>query len=249
MPLMDEFREERQAIRQKSLKEKLSYFFDYYKWHTVAVITLVAVVISLTVHLINRKDCALYVCLLNTAEIEQTEPYRQQFEEYAGIDRSEYEAVFDTSMFIQLGGRDQMTATSYQKMTVYTAAGDLDVLICAPDITEFYVGRGIFCDLRDILSPEQTALYESRFFYVDRPVLEEIQEARDKGEDYNPVFSDPGNPEAMEDPIPVGIRLDDCGRLKDSILFNDDTQVLSVISNSSRIDTALKFIDYVLQEP
>lgn len=249
MPLMDEFREERQAIRQKSLKEKLSYFFDYYKWHTVAVITLVAVVISLTVHLINRKDCALYVGLLNTAELEQTETYRQQFEEYAGIDSSEYEAIFDTSMLIQPGGRDQMSAVSYQKLTAFTAAGDLDVLICSPDITEFYVGRGIFCDLRDILSPEQTALYESRFFYVDQTVLDAIQEASKKGEDYEPVFSDPGNPEAMENPVPVGICLDDCQRLKESIHFTDDTQVLSVISNSSKIDTALKFIDYVLQEP
>ena len=249
MPLMDEFREERQAIRQKSLKEKLSYFFDYYKWHTVAVITIVAVVISLTVHLINRKDCALYVCLLNAAELDQAAQYKQQFEEYAGIDRSDYEAVFDTSMYIQLGGRDQMTATSYQKMTVYTAAGDLDVLICTPEITEFYVGRGIFCDLRDILSPEQTALYESRFFYEDQTVLDAIQEAREKGEDYEPAFSDPGNPEAMENPVPVGICLDGCQKLKDSILFNDDTQVLSVLANSSKKDTALQFIDYVLQEP
>ena len=249
MPVMDEFKAEREAIKQKSLKEKLSYFFDYYKWHTVAVVAILVAAVSLFIHLVNLKDCALYVCLLNASAFDQTDKYIQQFEEYAGIDRSEYEATFDTSMYIEIGGRDTITVTSFQKMTVYTAAGDLDVIIATPEIIEYYVGQGIFYDLRQLLSPEQITLYEPYFFYVDQVVLNAIQEANDRNETYDAVFSDPRQPEAMENPVPVGIVLDDCQRLKESVLFGDEELVLSVIINSSNVETALKFIDFVMQEP
>lgn len=249
MPVMDEFKAERKAILQKSPKEKLAYFFDYYKWHTVAVIVAVTAVISLTVHLINRKDCALYVCLLNTTEYEQTDNYIQSFEEYAEIDRSDYEVVFDTSMYIEIGGRDSITATSLQKLAIYTAAGDLDVLVVKPELIEYYVDQGIFYDLRQLLPAQQLSLYEPYFYYVDQAILDEVKAAEDRGEEYNAVFSDPRQPEAMKDPVPVGLFLDDCQKLQESLLFGDEESVLSVIINTSRPETALKFIDYVMQEP
>ena len=247
MPLMDEFKEERNAIKQKGLKDKLAYFFDYYKWHTVAVIVITAAVISMIIHLVNRKDSALYICLLNTISYSRTEDYVQRFEEYAGIDRADYEVTFDTSMYIEIGGRDSVTATSFQKLTVYTAAGDLDMIITDPEIIEYYVDQGLFYDLRQILSPEQMALYEPYFFYVDQVIIDAIQEAEARNETYDAVFSDPRQPEAMKDPIPVGIFLDDCQGLKENVQFFDEEIVLSVLINSSNIETALKFIDFVMQ--
>lgn len=247
MPVMDEFKEERNAIRQKSLKEKISYFFDYYKWHTVAVVVITVAVISMIIHLANRKDCALYVCLLNTMAYDQTEDYIQRFEEYAGIDREDYEVTFDTSMYIEIGGRDSVTATSFQKLTVYTAAGDLDVIVTDPEIIEYYVDQGIFYDLRQILSPEQIALYEPYFFYVDQVIIDAIQAAGARDETYEAVFSDPRQPETMKEPIPVGIFLDDCQRLKENVEFFDEENVLSVLINSSNVETALKFIDFTMK--
>lgn len=247
MPVMDEFKEERNSIKQKSLKEKISYFFDYYKWHTVAAIAILAAAVSMIIHWVNLKDCALYVCLLNTMTFSQTKDYVQRFEEYAEIDRADYEVTFDTSMYIEIGGRDSVTATSFQKLTVYTAAGDLDVIVTDPEIIEYYVDQGIFYDLRQILSPEQIALYEPYFFYVDQAIVDAIQEAEARDERYEAVFSDPRQPETMENPVPVGIFLDDCQGLKENVQFFDEEIVLSVVINSSNVETALKFIDFVMQ--
>ena len=247
MPVMDEFKEERNAIKQKSLKDKISYFFDYYKWHTVAIIAILAAAVSMIIHWVNMKDSALYICLLNTMTFSQTKDYIQRFEEYAEIDRADYEVTFDTSMYIEIGGRDSVTATSFQKLAVYTAAGDLDVLITDPEIIEYYVDQGMFYDLRQILSSEQMTLYEPYFFYVDQAVLDAIQDAEARDETYDAVFSDPRQPEAMENPIPVGIFLDDCQRLKENVQFFDEENVLSVLINSSNVESALKFIDFVMQ--
>lgn len=249
MPVMDEFKKEREAIRQKSLKEKLAYFFDYYKWHTLAVIVLLAVAVSMIIRAVNRKDCALYVCLLNSMAIDQTDDYLQSFEEYAGIDRSKSEVRFDTSMAIEIGGRDQITATSFQKLAIYTASGDLDLIVITPELIHYYVDQKIFYDLRQVLTPEQTALYEPYFFYVDQTIVDAMIKAADRGETYEAEFSDPRQPETMEIPVPVGIFLDDCPKFKENVLFGDEEIVLSVLINSSNIETGLKFIDFVMQEP
>ena len=47
MAVMDEFKEEREALRNGTPKEKLSYFWYYYKWHTLigAFVILIAIVL------------------------------------------------------------------------------------------------------------------------------------------------------------------------------------------------------------
>lgn len=45
MPVMDEFREEREAMKQKSFKERFSYFCEYYKWHVIGGMALAALAI------------------------------------------------------------------------------------------------------------------------------------------------------------------------------------------------------------
>ena len=35
MPVMDEFREEREAIKNAGWDYKLKYFWDYYKWFVI----------------------------------------------------------------------------------------------------------------------------------------------------------------------------------------------------------------------
>lgn len=246
---MDEFKKEREAIKQKGLKEKLAYFFDYYKWHTLAAIILIAAVVSLIIHMVNRKDCALYVCLLNSMAIDRTDDYLQSFEEYAGVDRSQSEVIFDTSMAIEIGGRDQTTASSFQKLAIYIASGELDLIVLSPELVHYYVDQRIFYDLRQILTPAQITLYESYFFYVDQTIVDAQIEAQQKGETYEADFSDPRQPETMENPVPVGIFLDDCPKLKENVLFGDEEIVLSVLINSSELETGLKFIDFIMQEP
>lgn len=248
MPVMDEFREERQALKNKSLKDKLSYFFDYYKWHTLAVIALVAAAISLVTTFLNHKDWGFYVCLLNTSAFPGEEAYIQSFAEYAGIDTDKYDVVFDTDMFINadMTGRD--TAATLQKLTSYTIAGDIDVMIAGSEFIDRYANGQNFHDLRDILTPGQIALCEPYFYYVDQTVADAIDEANKTGQTYEQPYPDPRNPDAMENPIPVGIYLDNCVTLKENFYFRSEEMVLGMYVNSSRTDVALKFIDYVLQD-
>lgn len=249
MPVMDEFKKEREELKQKSLKERLSYYIYYYKWHALAVIAAIAIIISLISNIINRKDCAFYAVLLNTLDSLQSEEYVQSFADYAGIDTNEYDVLFDTTMAINGDGRDDISITTYQKLAVYTAAGDLDILIAAPEIVEIYANDQIYYDLRDLLTSETASLCEPYFYYVDQSVVDAASEARYNGQQYEAVYPDPRHPEEMEIPIPVGIYLDDCSKLKEYFYFGSEELVLGVYINSKNAGTAVKFIEFIMQEP
>lgn len=249
MPVMDEFRKEREELKQKSLKERLSYYIYYYKWHALTVIAVIAIIISLISNMLSRKDCAFYACLLNSVDMPQSEEYVQSFADYAGIDTNEYDAIFDTTMSINDDARNEITLTTYQTLTVYIAAGDLDILIAAPEVAERYANEQIFYDLRDLLTPEMISLCEPYFYYVDQAIVNAALEAKNNMPDYEAVYPDPRHPEKMEVPIPVGLYLDDCKKLKENFYFGNDEPVLGVLINSPHVGAAVKFIEFIIQEP
>ena len=65
MPVMDEFREEREALKHGTLKEKLSYFVYYYKWHVIVSVCAIAAVAVLASQILTRKDTAFYAAMVN----------------------------------------------------------------------------------------------------------------------------------------------------------------------------------------
>ena len=251
MPVMDEFREERQALKNGTPKEKLSYFFYYYKWHTIVVIAVLALAVSMIYQMVTQKEDALYVALLNVVEAESAPEYRQKFAEYAGIDTDTYNIQFDTSMRIDLSDSspDENPMASSQKLMVYIAAQEIDVLVGGESAINNYAYNDTFYDLREYLTEEQIARYESSFYYMDRAVARAREEAALTSEDFTdlPEYPSPKNPEAMEDPVPVGIYLDENADIRENYYFLDGEVILSVVINGTNTENASKYIDFVLQ--
>ena len=66
MAVMDEFREEREALKNADLKTKWQYFLDYYKWWVIGIAAALAFVISMIYSALTAKDNALSGYFLNT---------------------------------------------------------------------------------------------------------------------------------------------------------------------------------------
>lgn len=249
MPVMDEFKEEREALKHGTPKQKFAYFLDYYKWHVVITVAVIAFVASLVYQSVTRKDTAFYAALVNVYELASTDEYAQSFAVYADIDTSEYDIVFDSSMHISSSGMDQETITSTQKMMVYIAAGEIDVLMSDAATVEQYAYNDCFYDLREVLTAEQIQKYEPYFYYMDRAVADAINAAReDPNYDYStaPAHPDPKKPEAMEEPIPVGICLDEAQSLQEVFYFLNGDGVLAVTATSPNLEAVVKYIDFIL---
>lgn len=252
MPVMDEFREEREAVKNGSFKDKAKYFWCYYKWHTFIGLVVIFFVVLLIRDVTSQKDNAFFAVLLNCYEtdthIEDISSCESGFVEYAGIDTDTYDVIFDTTIHLSEDSMDEMSVTSSQRMMVYTAAAELDVIVGSSDIFPEYANSEMLCDLREILSEEQLTRYAPYLYYVDWAVVEAIDEAEYNLEDYEtPDYPDPTRPEEMEDPVPVGLFVTDCEKLTDSYLFGGDYSALGVMVNSPNLENSLKFIDYLFE--
>lgn len=250
MPLMDEFKEEREALKHGTLKQKLGYFWDYYKWHTVAVIVAITALTLTIREIVTRKDTAFYACLLNLARYDYTMDDAESvgaFAAYAGIDTEKYRVFFDTSMQIGMGtGTD---SASLQKLNTYIMAAEIDVMASDLDSLLNYAYQGDFYDLRTLLSEEQLTAHQDSFYYVDGAVQAELKAARETNDlAYSPVYPDPLQPDRMQDPIPAGIVLADDNPLAGDYYFYEKKGAVSVMINTTRPELSLKFLDFVLQE-
>ena len=252
MPVMDEFKEEREALKHGTFKQKFSYFLDYYKWYVIAAVLILFFAGSLIYQAVTQKDRAIFVALLNVYELEPSEEYPARFAEYIGIDPDEYDVYFDTSMHMDssdLTAYDETTMATTQKLMVYIAAKEIDVLIANESTTNSYAYNETFYDLSAVLSEEQFEKYKPYFYYMDQAVAEAINEADNTGEEYVsvPDYPSPRNPEAMENPIPVGIYLDEADALMENYYFTDGTVILTIPANTEHLDAAKQYIDFIFQ--
>ena len=250
MAVMDEFRDEREALKNGTPKQKLEYFWCYYKWHVIGTVAAIAVIASFIYEAVTRKDNALYAAFLNSFTIaeDQGEAYKQAVTQAIGIDPNEYEIMIDTSMYIDLENMtDENTYNTIQKMGVYVAAGEIDTLVTNADIFEDYAYIDYLTDLRTVLTPEQLEAYEPYFYYIDYTVLEAKQAAADNMEEYNGTCPDPTKPEEMATPIPVGIYLENAAEeFKNTYVFQDNG-VFGIVVNGPNQENALNFLDYLFE--
>lgn len=248
MPVMDEFKEERAALKNGTLKDKLQYFWDYYKWYVIVGILAILFIVSMVHQAITKKDIAFYACIMNSTPKEYWEDSSVQtnaFAEYAGIDTDTCDVIYDTTIQIGMNTGDDLNSS--QKLMVYIASAEIDVMVTDAESIQKYAYLDNYCDLRDFLSPEQYEKYKDSFYYVDRAVIDEMN--RDENIhsiDYVPPYKDPFHPEEMTDPVPTGIFLGENSTIRQNFFFQSDQVVVSVLRNTTRPELSSQFIDYLM---
>lgn len=252
MPVMDEFKEERAALKNAGFKEKWNYFWDYYKLPVVISVIAIALITTFVVQLIQRKDTALFVAMVNSMEL-QAEPslYVDKFCEYAGIDTEDATALFDTTMYIDFNNLNDITKSSLEKMMVYIAAQEVDAMVTDVAMMEYYAYGPTFMDLREFLTEEEIVRYEPYFYYIDQALIEEKEAAQDAmNYEFTPVYpANPNDPSTMKAPIPVGIYLkDNASTFLDNYHFTDGEPVLGVIVNTKRPELTKQFVEFIFQD-
>lgn len=252
MPVMDEFKEERAALKNAGFKAKWNYFWDYYKLPVVITAIAIVLITTLVVQIVQRKDTALFVAMINSGEL-QAEPslYLNDFCEYAGIDTENSTALFDTTMYIDFDNLNDVTKSSLEKMMVYVAAQEVDAVVTAADMFEYYGYGPTFMDLREFLTEEQIAKYEPYFYYIDQAIVLEKEAASDAMDyDFTPAYPEnPNDPTGMQAPIPVGIYLgENATTFLDNYYFSGGEPIVGVIVNTERPEITKQFIEFIFQD-
>ena len=103
MPVMDEFRQEREALKNESFKKKLEYFVYYYKWHVIITLAVVIFLGTLAHDILTAKDYALYGVFLNSyAQEEPKEAMMTELASLLEIDTEEYIVDIDNTVTVEV---------------------------------------------------------------------------------------------------------------------------------------------------
>lgn len=250
MPVMDEFREEREAIKNASPKEKWNYFWEYYKWYVIGGAIIIFLAVIFIRDMVNKKDWIFYGAIFNAyADETQSEIFLNDFVELAELDTENYSVMFDTSYSITKGSYDEISSAAAQRFLVNLTAADLDFVISDETTFGQYATIDTFMDVRTIFTAEELEKYEDYFYYVDMAEVEKITEGNLSADydSYKGVEYDHTKPEDMETPVPVAIYIDSSEKLNSTYVFKEEAVVLGIPLNTQHLNTTLLFIDYLFE--
>lgn len=245
MPVMDEFREEREALKNSSFKVKFQYFLDYYKWPVIAVIAGILILISIIKDVTTSKDFIFYGFFLNCyGEDPVIQAFMDDFSQVAQLDTENYEVFLDNSLSLTMNAYDESSMATVSRIMVSVTAGDLDFMASDPPVFDHYATTDTFYDLRLVLTEEQLKTYEPYLYYVD---YAEVRRKTEGLDEYEAKVYDHTNPDIMEEPIPVGLYINNSEKLSKVFLYKEKEAIMGIPHNAKHIDTSVKFIEYIFE--
>lgn len=219
--VIEEIREvQKKAFAAMSFKEKLAYFWDYYKVHTIVAVVLIVFLISFINSYRSNKPYAFYAVLLNAASTEENHDtsviWADEFQEYAGIDPEAYQVNIDTTMAISDEGGSQYEVANRQKIAAMMQIGDIHAIVADTETFESYAALETFYVLTDIFSEEELAPYADSLYYTDATAFDEdtgdtLEEMAAAQEEVYAKVIDHSDPSSMEKPVAVGVRIPKTG--------------------------------------
>lgn len=275
MSVVEEIREQqKQALSTMSLKEKLAYFWDYYKIHTIVAVALLIIAVTVIYQLATNKDYAFYATVLNagTVQYEDTTAakWAQEFLEYAQIDPDEYQVYIDATISLSDSTDPQYLAANQQKLVAMMQTGAISAQIAETETFEEYAQFECYYALDDIMNAEQIEKYSPYFYYTDAATFEQDDtdsSATDsvQNEDTDMAAqTDPStliinhrDPSTMEKPIAVGVIVTDSKMMQDSDYYKylDNPEynyqgypseaVLGIPLSCKEPEMAIRFLEYL----
>ncbi|MCI5920306.1 MAG: transporter [Roseburia sp.] len=213
--------EKKTDFKALSGKAKAQYIFDYYKWPILIGIVVLIILIKVIIHFVTYKEPVLNVTMVNcyqTAENTDTSSFDDFFEK-EGFDAAKECIGFTNSLTWNPKSNDSMSVSSYESIALHITAGDEDVFFAPPDVFEALAPDGCMLDLRTLFSDEELDSYSDFLVYTTDSETQET---------YPCGFALKNNPWITEHE------------------YYDDTCYLGILYTSKHKDTALDFVDYII---
>lgn len=249
MALMDEFKEEREAMKQAPFKKRLAYFWEYNKTRVIICTFLVIMISSFIYNFVTQKDAALWVALIDCIQDDALAPeYEANLAEALGVNPQKEEVILDASYLVS-GAEDFADTSLSEALSVRVATGEIDAFLSGESFFSAYAVGDVFVDLRTVLSPEDFAYFEDSLYYLDYARIEEgfddVDVTNGATRDITHLLEmQPHNPETMKDPIPVGIYVEPTEDFADVYHFSKkEPLVFGVIYNHCDAERITTFLD------
>ena len=226
MAKMDEFREEREAMKHAPLKERLAYFWEYNKLETMIAIFAIVSIISITVTVLGKKDVLLEGMILNRFWMEMEgvdcESITQDYMEYREMDPDQYDLMLNGSLNYFPGNEDTIIEENVNVLQLVAAsctAQALDFIVAEPaTLHEFDKGQ-YFQDLRLVLTEEQIEAYDEYLIYSE-----------------------------INTDVPIMLDITGCEKIEEVYAYKHDALAFGVIANAPHTEELISFADYLMEQ-
>lgn len=254
----DEIREQTKKFKDMNLKEKWEYFWEYYKLNVIIIAVIATFVISMIYNFVTAKDYCFNGMLLNASMMDQ-EKIASSFAEYAGFDTETYECFIDATSTLSYQKPSEYELATAQKIVALIQSKELDGLLFDAEVFYNYAFNQVFMDLREVYTTEELAAYEGRIYYIDKAEIRRAEESEQTtGQSYtlNSLTPDEVIAEAqthrdsstMEEPIPVGIFVDDSPFAEKSKAYLGVVPIYGISSTSQRVEASKLFLNFLFDE-
>lgn len=230
LDLKDEIKAEKKKFKTLNFDQKISYIIDYYWIHilTVIIIAITAFAIYKTYQAKNF-DTVLYTVLINNDKSvwdDDTDKYElalsQSFADYIGVDNDKERVIIDNNYIIDL--------EKDAEMSVYSAES----------LVALMYGNGLDIHMGNMLSLDYFCEDEYTFFYDLRDIFDEEFLEKHKELIVTHTYKDGTE-------VPIAFNVTDCKLIQEAGLTVNPV-IICVFHNTTRLETAVEYIEFILEE-
>ncbi len=247
MTIRESIRQQHQTVKALSPKEKLAYFREYYALPTICILCVVIAVISFIISSAAKKEDAYFAIFFGASPQEGSAEFLESFAQQAQIDTDRSAITIQTSLDIRI--KDQISEETYAAMQYFVttiAAQMVDSFAADKDVFLYYGYMGYAIDLREQLTEAQLLQLGPYLHYIDGEILR-AQENSNEGLVFEyGQWPDSQNPDAMADPIPVGIDIAAATEsFRSSYTFAGKQPMIGICPGSQHPDATLSFLTFI----
>lgn len=241
-------REEWKKMHNQPVKQRLIYFWDYYKWYVISAVAIIVVVAVYIGGLMSEADENVYGLMLNNSNIlnqQENEQLAQEmiaeFPQSIGRTEKELALILNVSRTYDPDSGYYANYDTLQIMLNYSVGGMLDFVTADETSMIDFAYAGYFQNLEYHLSQQELQQYAGQLLYVDMAVVREVNESIEvERSDY----PDPRKPEEMEDPVPVLIDVSASDKIQQ--LYGEGEKVFYAFGSNDSKGYAHEFLNYLL---
>lgn len=214
---------EREKLREMTFKKKLSYLWEYYKYHALVIIAAIAFLTYVIIDIVTPDiKTMLYAAVINCPiDAADMDEFKADLSEYLQLDPKREEINLNTNFYFT--GDDEYTMNSKQALVTYVAAREVDIIIAPESEFYTYAYNEFFAPLSDQLPSD---LYSSLADYFYMSAL-----ADDPKKDV------------------YGLYINDTALFKKSVVnISGDPYILGIVANSTHKENTIELIRYLFKK-
>ena len=211
----------KQVMEEKTFKEKVIYFFGYYKVHLIVALLIIFFIGSVIYTIVSNKEELLQVVVVNGNVNVDYDKFYDAYTADKVYDEKTQSYTIDPYYYIDVDDPTNYEEEMSEKLYVMATASELDVILCDESYFEVTADIAMGHDLSLVMSDEQLEKYSDLLYWYDCP-----------DDSYDGIEA-------------VGVDITDFAKIKELNMFPDTKAYFVLILNSPYAENALDFLEYL----